>query len=220
MKHLLIILLLMPAALLAQDMTRSSRYTDVLKSGSRVTLYAMRDCASCYYYLPTNFAIARKSDGTPEISLITWKNDENSKVIGGILHFLVSWGIGQEDEACISSRLRSKVDSSAVVMGPALVHATLDSPKFSKDDDLANLLISHLTAVPTVPTTPGAKMAFSFRFGEDAIERLMKYVDTPTKAVTNLVLVYTYMLVEDNGLTTQHEVQLELRLADILKLIK
>jgi hypothetical protein len=63
-------------------------------------------------------------------------------------------------------------------------------------------------------------MAFSFRFGEDAIERLMKYVDTPTKAVTNLVLVYTYMLVEDNGLTTQHEVQLELRLADILKLIK
>jgi hypothetical protein len=212
--------LMPPHAVLAQDLTRSSKYSDELKNGASITLYAMRDCASCYYYLPTNLGITRNSDGTPEVSLVTWKNDENSKVVGGILHFLVSWGIGQEDERYISSRLRSKVDTSAVVMGPVSVQATLDYPKFRDDCDLTELLLAHVTAVPPAPTTPGAKMAFSFRFDEDAIARLMKYVDTPSKAVTKLVLVYTYMLVQENGLTIQNDVQLELRMADIFKLIK
>ena len=219
MKYTLILYLLFPALISAQNLAMKSRYSDMLKCGNTITMYATTDCSSCYYYLPTKLTISRKADGTPEISLVTWKNDDNSKVIGGILHFLVSWGIGQEDEDYIGSRLRSKVDSAAVVLGPASVQPTSDSPRFG-DDDLATLLTSHLTSLPPAPTTPGAKMAFSFRFDEEGIEKLMKYVDSPSRAGTKLMVAYTYMLVKENGMTATGDVLLELPLSDLFKLIR
>lgn len=217
MRCWIVIFFLIPSLAGAQDLTAGSEVTDRLKNGASIRLYSTRDCASCYYYLPTNLAISRKTDGIPEISLMTWKDNEDTKLIGGILHFLVSWGIGPEDDKYICSRLRSKVDSMAVIVGPASVQSTPEGPQFVGDDDLAGLLIAHLTTTPQAPVLPGSKMAFSFRFDENGIDRLMKYVDNPSKAVTKLALVYTYTLVQSNGMVQSEQVRIELPMADIFK---
>jgi hypothetical protein len=166
-----------------------------------------------------NLAIARKKDGSPEISLMTWKNDENSKVIGGILHFLVYWSMSAEDEGDITLRLRTQVDSNSVVMGSATVKPG-NGPYFQGSDDLASLLTSHANSMPFVPVTPGSKIAFSFRFGEDTIGSLMQYVENPSKTVTKLIVPYTYTTWNANHGLKEHSFQLELCLSEILKLIR
>lgn len=219
MKLVISILLLIPVSLLSQALIEDSRYTGNLKNGEKITFYAARECGNCFYYLPLNLRIAQNQNSTPEISLVTWKNDENSKVIGGILHFLVHWGVSFQEEQDFNLRLKMDMDSTAVIMGPALIQPGAAGLHFRGSDDLAVLLTSHLTAVPPVPTTPGSKMAFSFRFGEAEIGTLMNYVDNPSKTVTKLVVPYTYAIWDKNGLSTS-SIQLELCMQDVLKLIR
>lgn len=218
MRILIILIFAIPSLLPAQILDPGTRQCVKLPSNREAILYATKTCSSCYYYLPVHLKISQTAKNKPEVSLTTWQNDESSKVVGGILHFLVNWGLSEEEEAILTSRLQAGKDSNIVILGPVTVEPGTDSPRF-EGDDLADLLNAHLNQVPSAPTTPGAKMAFSFRFDENAVEQLMPYLNKPGKTVTKLIVTYTYEIGNSFGGITKDEISLQLPMSDILKLI-
>jgi hypothetical protein len=214
-------ILLMPWVTLSQTLTEGSKVKVAPAGGEEVVLYSVQDCDHCYYYLPSSLRISmKKDDGKPEASLVTWKDDKTSKAIGGILHFLVEWGLKAGYEKDVQKVLRSERDSVAVIMGPVMVDAYDSGTVIDGNDKLSGILTASLKNIPSVPSTPGAKMALSFRFTEKEIEDFLYYVHHPEKVKTNLKVTYTYSVHSVSGLVRTHKTTLRLPFRKILATVK
>jgi len=221
MKLALYILILMPFGTTCQTLVEGSMLRVTPADGAEVTLYSAHDCEHCYYYLPSCLRISTKNDkGTPEASFVTWKDDETSKTTGGILHFLVEWGLKAEQEKDAQRVLRSVRDSIGVIMGPVTVYADDSSTVIDGNDKLSGILIASLKNTPSVPSTPGAKMALSFRFTDKEIEDLLFYVHHPEKTKTDLKVSYSYTVQTTSGALQTHTTTLRLPFRQILATVK
>ena len=219
MKLLIYILLFIPGYVSSQSLIEASRTSYKGESGGEVILYAAHDCEHCYYYLPTDLRISLKANSTPEVSLVTWKNDSESDIIGGVFHLLVTWGLTAEREKTVKEFLHAKHDSLAVVMGPSVL-TPLGGLIIKGDDKLADILRRSLSSVPLTPTTPGSKAAFSFRFTENEIQSFLYYVKNPGKTTTQLEAVFTYEVMSVLGLTQTRRATINLPFKEILQLVK
>ena len=218
MKMTCAIIILFPTFVIGQSLREDTRVTISLSTGVNVTLFAAGDCRNCFYYVPTALRLSRKADRTPEISLVTW-NDDLEQVAGGILHFLIRWGLEAEEEVELLARIREDHDSLAVVMGPASV-TTAARAAFSGDDSLAEVLQACLTSSSGAATTPGSAMAFSFRFGKDEIKRFLESLSDLSRTTSSLRITYAYILTRTSGQRVDRETTLSLPLSDILKHVK
>ncbi len=220
MNRILTILLTLsfPVPLAGQAMLAETRVVYTHDSGQQTELYAGKSCESCYYYIPNEFYIARKPGGVPELSLLTWKNDDNSKTTGGILHVLALWGISAGEEEKITRYLKAQVDSTARVMGPATV-TTSGNTFITGSDDLTRLLAMRVNAMPKAPYTPGSKMALSFRFREEDIDVLEKGLANPDQVTTRLTASYRYNLTTRQGGLKEKEKIVSLRFSEIFNLL-
>jgi hypothetical protein len=218
MKLALYILLIIPLEAESQLLAEASRIELTSKDGEEIVLYSTYDCDQCYYYLPTSLRIS-KNGRTPETSFILWREDKTSQVIGGILHFLVEWGLDTGVDTEVQRTLRSGRDSVAVIMGSVLVSNSSYSV-IEGDDRLARLLSASMKNTPSVPTTPGAKMALSFRFTEKEIEDFLYYLKNPDKVATNLRITYTYAVYTVEGQMRTNEATLRLPFREILITLK
>lgn len=221
MKNLLFILLLTPLMSLSQILTDESKVSIIPPGNEGLVLYAAADCDHCYYYLPSSLRVAsRGAKGTPEVSLVTWKDDENAKTTGGILHLLVEWGLKSDHEKNVQKALRSTHDSLAVLMGPVLVTAYDSGGVIDGNDKLSSLLNACLNNTPTIPTTPGAKMALSFRFTEKEIDDFLYYMKHPEKSKADIRMAYTYSVQTASGMQRINRTTLRLPFREILTTIK
>lgn len=72
----------------------------VLDDGTNVTLLGAakgigdRSTTVDYYYLPTGLRLSKGADGRPQFLLMNYRN-EAGDVSGGVLHFLMQWGLTQ-----------------------------------------------------------------------------------------------------------------------------
>lgn len=148
-----------------------------------------------------------------------WQEDKTSKVTGGILHFLVEWGLKAGVDKEVQQLLRSTRDSLGVIMGPVMVKSNSYSV-IEGDGRLSRILLASLSHTPSVPTTPGAKMALSFRFTEKEIEDFLYFMDHPDKAQANLRVTYTYEVHTVEGQMQTHETTLRLPFRQILTTVK
>lgn len=219
MRFVVYILLFIPIVTLSQTLTEGSMIKVRPGEGQDIVLYAAEDCAHCYYYLPSDLKVSTKpGNKIPEVSLTTWKKDESSIIAGGIFHFLTSWGLSPEREKSVY-KILSERDSLAVIMGPVLVNdggAVLIEGK----DKLSGVLNAAWQQKPLAPTTPGAKMAFSFRFREGDIADFLHYVHHPEKTNTNLKATYTYAVKTAYGQERINTLTLLLPFKQILSIIK
>lgn len=218
MKLALYILLMIPLETWPQTLSEASKMEVTSADGEEVILYSAYECNQCYYYLPSSLRISAK-DRRPEASFIIWEEDKTSKVTGGILHFLVEWGLKAGIDKEVQEMLRSTRDSLGVIMGPVMV-STSSYPVIEGDDRLSRILLASLTNTPSVPTTPGAKMALSFRFTEKEIDDFLYYVNHPAKAATNLRVTYTYDVHTVEGQMRTHSTTLRLPFSQILTTVK
>lgn len=212
------IIILFPTFVVGQSLREDTRVTISLSTGVNVTLFAAGDCRNCFYYVPAALRLSRKADRTPEISLVTW-NDDLDQVTGGILHFLVRWGLEAEEELELLARIREDHDSLAVIMGPASV-TTPGRAVFGGDDALATILKTCLTSSSGAATTPGSAMAFSFRFGRDEIKRFLESLSDLSRTTSSLRIAYAYLLTRPSGQRVDRETTLSLPLSEILKYVK
>lgn len=220
---LLVLAFLMTNQLEGQYLMEASQQELTLEDRLKVSVLSTRDCSECYYYLPTQFRYSINNDSVPEISFVSWKNDDNTETIGAILHFLTLWGLSASQEEALQNALVGEVDSNAVLMGAALVESPFPEAKIvlTGKDDYKEIFEAALSSQSMVATTPGGKMAMSFRFKEDSIAEVMKLLTKPEKIKTELWVPLKYkVLSAPYGIPEYRELNLTLSLSELFKMIR
>lgn len=191
MKHFFTILIILQGLTLSsQEISSEEKRKYTLEKTIEVEVLSKSDCQQCYYYLPTNLSVSI-SNNAPEISLIKW-DAEGGTEAGGILHFLVSWKLSKAHQLEIQNKISSAEKEEAVIMGPVSVESKATDKFFYGDHELVEILNTSLQNKPAIATTPGAKMAFSFRFSEEELEALDDYLNDLSGQDAKLKLYYSY----------------------------
>jgi hypothetical protein len=172
MSYLIVSVLLQTSSLAGQIVDKGGVVEVNLENGLFVTVMPGFELQGqhTYYYLPTNIQLARRSDMTPEFSFLTYEQD--SVVEGGILHFLVDWGLSSAQVSELERKLRTHIDSSAVVAGaiPLEIPADRASVYVSGNHKIAQILGSKWSVQPVAAILPGTKMAFAYKLdAQDAL---------------------------------------------------
>ncbi len=194
----------------------------VLKDQTEVVLLPAKGCEHCYYYVPANFRVSRNEAKEAELSLLKISESENSPVIGGILHVLFVWGYDASQHAELEQLIGTHTDSLGVLLGATSVEESPDAPgiKITGDDALAKVLRSGLKSSSGVATTPGSKMAMSFRFNEAEMKELQKALDDPKLDSKSAFEINLSVLVDTEHFMKRYPLALKVKLADLLKLIR
>ncbi len=119
-----IVLLLLPTIILAQALDAENRVDIKLDDGTSVILYGQSSRiigqkTSNYYYLPTGLKIGSRPDGTPEFLFAKFTTEDRAAqggISGGIIHFLMEWGLTPDQKNEVEEKLAAKV-KGAKVMG-------------------------------------------------------------------------------------------------------
>jgi hypothetical protein len=216
MKTRFAILLLLPLPLFGQLLEESSRVAVSLK-GTTVVVYAMADCAHCYYYLPPALHVSQRHDThVLEASFISWEQEGGSPA-GGIFHVLTDWGLPALGEDSVQAMLRKRYDSLAVLSGPAVVRAAEEGVRIVGKDNLSTLLTRSMQRTQVPPSTPGARMALSFRFDADGVQEFKRSLRDPEAVAATLAVSYYYRLRTARGAVLERPVTLQLPFKTILK---
>lgn len=107
-------------------MMYEGRKAVTLSDGTAVTLLQSESSTRMkpqYYYLPANLHLAKKEDGTPQflfLKFTTEQREETGGISGGLLHFLMEFGLTQEQENELL-RLIRREEPNAEIIGPAPV---------------------------------------------------------------------------------------------------
>ncbi|HLT71180.1 MAG TPA: hypothetical protein VKZ75_00945 [Cyclobacteriaceae bacterium] len=216
----IVILSLLTHQTLAQSLLQASGVTVQTANGEAMMFYAANDCDHCYYYIPEAFRLLVKSNGVPEVSLITWEDESKPATSGGILHFLIEWGLTSEHERQLRADLRNTHDSVAVIMGPAQLALAEEQFIIAGDDSFSDMLRNSLTSASSPATTPASKMAFSFRFSKADLDELQDGVDHPDKITTTIQGSYIYELTGSHGQRIEKPLTLSIPAGEILKYIQ
>lgn len=93
----LLLVAALPRPASGQLLDDENRYTFQLRDGTQVVVLGTasplgsRTPSLQYFYLPTNLRLARQPDGTPEFLFLKYTSDSGMQ--GGLLHFLMEWGL-------------------------------------------------------------------------------------------------------------------------------
>jgi hypothetical protein len=130
-----------------------------------------------YYYLPANLRLSQRDDGTPEFLFLKFTTEQRADqggVSGGLMHFLMTWGLTPEQEADAASRLQAKVGAGAKVMGAVPMLPEGEAGTFA----IVSAVLGDRTMTPSLvtsgkaPLVPGGKAAAATRLSAEAAQLL------------------------------------------------
>lgn len=156
----------------AQQVDLRKEVTIVLSDETQVSLYPSTDDQRHFYYSPVNLRISIKN-AQPEYSFLTFKENDEGPVTGGLFHILLTWGLDARQEAEALQKLQATVDSTAQIYGALPVDPveTISGFEIISNNKGAEILRRSLKSAAGPPTVPGGKMAASFMFSAaDALE--------------------------------------------------
>ncbi len=166
----------------AQAIDLSGKLTCTLPSKVAVALFPTSQNNHEYYCLPTNLRVSYKETSTPEFLFMAWKNEGSTQIDGGILHWLLTWGLIKNEEKFVRDFLIAKVDSNAVLKGVLTFTAPSKYQFLGKNTELIALLQRSLSSGGIIPSEPSGKSASSFRFSAEDARTIEKLIHTPEKA--------------------------------------
>ena len=87
--------------------------TVMLGDGTQVKLYAEAGQwtgvrTRKFYYLPVGLRVAARPDGTPEFLFLKFTTEKRDGVSGGLMHFLMEWGLTPKQEQEVLGKLKEK----------------------------------------------------------------------------------------------------------------
>lgn len=99
----------------AQIMDSQNKIDVILDDGTQVIMYGKaknrnNNFSSEYMYLPTNLRLSTRQDGTPEFLFLKYTTEDAGGPQGGLMHFLMEWGLTPEQERQAQLKLRQKVE--------------------------------------------------------------------------------------------------------------
>jgi hypothetical protein len=207
-----------PAAAVVLDDT--NRITVVLADGTQVQLIgeavpipmggaATRTPARSnrYYYLPVGLRLGARQDGTPEFLFLKYTTEKSAAqggLSGGLMHFLMEWGLTPKQEQELRSRL--KTQHKAVLVG-AVPLQDAEEASFQiisaslSDKELAPALVMSGKA----PLIPGGKAAAASRLSPEGAQLLAATFEQ-TRSITDVTIAlnynYTVLAPAANGTVT------------------
>src|SRR5439155_22055316 len=104
-----------------------------------------------YYYLPTNLHLSKRPDSTPEFLFLKFTTEaraEQGGVNGGLMHFLMEWGLTPEQEAELKEKIKEDHPKAMVVGGVRLEAEGGEGGSFQiisgtlSDDKMASKLVT------------------------------------------------------------------------------
>ena len=187
-----------PAAAVVLD--DENRIDVVLKDNTHVTLFGQATStpgikSANYYYLPTNLHLSQRPDGTPEflfLKFTTEKRAEQGGVNGGLMHFLMEWGLTPEQEKEVEAEIKTK-NKNAKLLGAVPLEADGDGGSFQiisgtlSDDKMAAKLVSSGKA----PLVPGGKCAAASRLSAEGAQLLAATFEN-TRSITDLSIALNF----------------------------
>ncbi|WP_394993996.1 hypothetical protein [Emticicia sp.] len=173
----------------SQVVTSDNRFEMTLKRQKIVVLPTYSDNSSFhpYYYLPANLHVSEKN-GSPEFSFLTYKKDDNSDIEGGIMNFLLTWGLNAEQEGRVQNELFNQ-DSTATLMGALMVESV--GFEITGTKQISQILKKTMSSTGNVPNTSGGKLALSFKFNGEDTKAISKAIKNP-KSVEDIDLVFKF----------------------------
>jgi tetratricopeptide (TPR) repeat protein len=153
---------------------------EVVQAG-RFVLYRDHADAHKYYYVPDAPRLAMKRDGTPEFTFIKYsKTDGETK--GGIVHFLVTWGMTEGELSTAESALRLK-DPEAKIAGPVpFKEGTFKVVSATAGE--GGLFNRRIVGEGKAPIMPGQKAAVSIALTEEGASLLWESFKNPTSDIS------------------------------------
>lgn len=178
-----------------------NRLTVALKDGTQVSLLGEASTlseakTSKYYYLPANLRIASRPDGTPEFLFLkytTEKGADKGGVTGGLIHFLMGWGLTAAQEAELRDKLRALNRNAelkgAVPMIPEGDAATFQvvSATLSDSGDKEKGMTRALVTSGKAPLVPGGLAAVAARMSEEGTQLLAASLEK-TRSIADVSL--------------------------------
>jgi len=173
----------------------------VLKDNTHVTLYGQATSTpglktANYYYMPVNLHLSQRPDGTPEflfLKFTTEKRADQGGVNGGLMHFLMEWGLTPDQEKELGEVIKEK-NPKAVLMGAVPLEAeTGDGGSFQiisgtlSDDKMATKLVSSGKA----PLVPGGKCAAASRLTAEGAQLLAASFEK-ARSITDLSIALNF----------------------------
>lgn len=168
--------------LLAQQLLEESLLHKQLSDGTEVSLYqamASDPGSIAYYYAPVNLRIS-DHDGRPEFSFMAYR-ENNGSIQGGIMHWLLTWGLTASQLQELETWLTAEVDPQAVLMGSIGVTPKGNTRIIPERDPLTQLLQRSMNSSSDIPQVPGSKMAASFQLNADDTQTLQHTMKRPHK---------------------------------------
>ena len=153
---------------------------EVVQAG-RFVLYRDHADPHKYYYVPDAPRLATKRDGTPEFTFIKYsKTDGATK--GGIIHFLVTWGMSEGELSTAESALRLK-DPQAKIAGPVpFKEGTFKVVSATAGE--GGLFSRKIVGEGKAPIMPGQKAAVSIALTEEGASLLWESFKNPTSDIS------------------------------------
>ena len=129
-----------------------------------------------YYYLPVNLRISRKENDQFEFSFLTYKENDEGPIEGGLLHWLLKWGLTSTQEEEVQMILEQEIDSIGVLMGAIPIDYVKNDPGMLivSESPVATVLRNSLRSTGTLPLYPGSKIASSFYFNAEDAQTMEK----------------------------------------------
>ena len=150
-----------------------------------------------YYYLPANLHLSMRKDGVPEFLFLKFTTEartDQGGVNGGLLHFLMEWGLTPDQEKEAAEALKEK-DPKGILLGAAPVEAPADGGSFQiisgtlSDDKMSGKLITSGKA----PLVEGGKAAAAARLSAEGAQLLAATFEK-ARSITDISVQcnYTY----------------------------
>ena len=185
-----------PAAAVVLDDT--NRITIQLDDGTQVILFGEAIALSTersnrYYYLPVNLRLAKRPDGTPEFLFLKFTTDKAAAqggVSGGLMHFLMEWGLTPPQEQELRAKLKSR---NAELVGAAPLEEAGEGGSFQivsatmSDKGMTTALVTSGKA----PLLPGGKAAAASRLTADGAQLLAATFEK-TRSISDLSIALNY----------------------------
>lgn len=163
----------------AQVLDYNNRVSIELRDGTPVVLYGRANTRNNnsnneFFYLPTNLELSQRPDGVPEFVFLKYTTEEQlgaGGIQGALMHFLMHWGLNQEQVNEAEQQLSGMGYKDPKIKGAADVF--VDNEKSfriisaSLNDPSAQLITSGMA-----PPLPGSKVAVASKMDKNTAQLL------------------------------------------------
>jgi len=201
----------------SQALDSDNRVAVTLDDGTEVTLIGKANTRSNtpsgeYYYLPVGLRLSQRPDGVPEFLFMKYTTEEDAAaggVQGGLLHFLMEWGLTARQESELLSKLKSKlqeqkarspfglpfrkIQTNIKIMGPVDVEPLTEESFQISSASLSDPESSTVIQSGRAPSMEGGKAVVASKMDKETAQMMAtSFEETSSIADLSVTLGYQY----------------------------